>query len=333
MSLEMSFAPDPDRIFSIASQNAFESLALEIFRYQFSKNAVYRSFCQALNKKPGNVYRLNQIPFLPVSTFQNNRVVSFEGNEKITFSSSGTTGSVPSKHLVLDPSLYERSLTEGFQKFYGDVARYCILALLPGYLERRGSSLVYMVNNLIRRSGHPESGFYLNNLAPLALKLEKLHQAGEKILLIGVSFALLDMAEQYPVKIPEAIIMETGGMKGRREEPLRQQLHEILAKTFGVKSIHSEYGMTELLSQAYSKGQGLFECPPWMQVIIRDINAPQDFVQAGRTGGINVIDLANLHSCSFLATQDLGKIGPEGQFEVLGRFDHSDVRGCNLMVP
>jgi hypothetical protein len=328
----MSSTPDPDRIFSIASRNEFESLALDIFRHQFSQNAVYRSFCQALNKNPENVYGLNQIPFLPVSAFQNNRVVSFEGREKIVFSSSGTTGSIPSKHFVLEPSLYERSFIEGFQRFYGEVAEYCIMALLPGYLERSDSSLVYMVDNLIRRSGHPESGFFLNNPNKLADKLEKLHGAGEKILLIGVSFALLDLAEKHPVKIPKAIIMETGGMKGRREEILREQLHEIITKAFEAKSIHSEYGMTELLSQAYSKGHGLFDCPPWMKVVIRDINDPQTFVSSERTGGINVIDLANLHSCSFIATQDLGRALPNGQFEVLGRFDHSDVRGCNLMV-
>ncbi|HSV76818.1 MAG TPA: hypothetical protein VLH37_07280 [Bacteroidales bacterium] len=328
----MSSIPDPDRIFSIASMIEFEGLALDIFRYQFSQNAVYRSFCLALNKNPENVYGLIQIPFLPISAFQNNRVVSFEGKEKIMFTSSGTTGSIPSKHFVLEPSLYERSFTEGFRRFYGDAAEYCIMALLPGYLERSDSSLVYMVDNLMRRSGHPESGFFLNNPATLAGKLEKLHNAGEKILLIGVSFALLDLAEQYPVKIPNAIIMETGGMKGRREEIVRELLHEIISKAFEVESIHSEYGMTELLSQAYSTGQGLFDCPPWMKVAIRDINDPQTYVRPERTGGINVIDLANLHSCSFIATQDLGRVLPNGQFEVLGRFDHSDTRGCNLMV-
>jgi len=328
----MSSTPDQDRIFSIASRNEFEGLALDIFRYQFSHNTVYRSFCLALHKNPENVYALNQIPFLPISAFQNNRVVSFGGKEKIVFTSSGTTGSIPSKHFVLEPSLYERSFIEGFRRFYGDVAEYCIMALLPGYLERSDSSLVYMVDNLMRRSGHPESGFFLNNPGTLAGKLEKLHKAGEKILLVGVSFALLDLAEQYPVKIPNAIIMETGGMKGRREEIVREQLHEIIAKAFEVKSIHSEYGMTELLSQAYSTGQGLFDCPPWMKVVIRDINDPQTYVRPERTGGINVIDLANQHSCSFIATQDLGRALSNGQFEVLGRFDHSDTRGCNLMV-
>lgn len=328
----MSHASLIERIFSVEGQGNFEALALDVFRHQFFHNKVYRGFCEALRKNPLNVKALGQIPFLPVSFFQQHRVAAFEGSHEHVFISSGTTGSTPSKHYVYDTGMYESSFLRGFRRFYGEPADYCILALLPGYLERSGSSLVYMVDALAGHSKNPHSGFYLYDLKALADKLVQLHTKGQRILLIGVTFALLDLAEKYPVKIPNAIIMETGGMKGRRRELVRHELHQILGEAFAVNTIHSEYGMTELFSQAYSKGQGLFECPPWMKALIRDPNDPLSLLPEGRTGGINVIDLANLHTCSFISTQDLGKIHPDGRFEVLGRFDHSDVRGCNLMV-
>ena len=328
----MNRLPDKDTIFHIKDQETFVRLALEVFAYQYHHNKVYRMFCDALKRDPKSVKCLSKIPFLPVSFFQSHKVVSFDGDGQITFTSSGTTGSVPAKHYVSNLGLYEMSFKKGFEHFYGAPHQYAIVALLPGYLERSGSSLIYMMNHLIKESGQPESGFYLNNLQKLAETLEYLHASSKKILLVGVSFALLDLAERFPVKIPNAIIMETGGMKGRRRELVREELHDTLKAAFGVETIHSEYGMTELLSQAYSKGQGIFEVPSWMKVIISDVNDPLSLSGYGKTGGINIIDLANLHSCSFIATQDLGRVFPDNTFEVLGRFDYSAVRGCNLMV-
>lgn len=328
----MSHASLIERIFSLDEPGSFEALAMDVFRHQFFHNPVYREFSEAINRNPFNVTTPDQIPFLPVSFFQQHRVVAFDSSEERVFTSSGTTGSIPSKHFVFDTGIYEGSFVRAFRRFYGDPSDYCILALLPGYLERSGSSLVYMVDHLIGLSNHPHSGFYLHDLSALAGKLHQLHEKGQRILLIGVSFALLDLAEQFPVPIPNAIIMETGGMKGRRKELVREELHQSLMDAFGVESVHSEYGMTELFSQAYSEGQGLFECPPWMKVLIRDTNDPLSLLPHGRSGGINIIDLANIHTCSFLSTQDLGKTYPNGKFEVLGRFDNSDIRGCNLMV-
>jgi phenylacetate-coenzyme A ligase PaaK-like adenylate-forming protein len=328
----MSHASLIERIFSLDEPGSFEALAMDVFRHQFFHNPVYREFSEAINRNPFNVTTPDQIPFLPVSFFQQHRVVAFDSSEERVFTSSGTTGSIPSKHFVFDTGIYEGSFVRAFRRFYGDPSDYCILALLPGYLERSGSSLVYMVDHLIGLSNHPHSGFYLHDLSALAGKLHQLHEKGQRILLIGVSFALLDLAEQFLVPIPNAIIMETGGMKGRRKELVREELHQSLMDAFGVESVHSEYGMTELFSQAYSEGQGLFECPPWMKVLIRDTNDPLSLLPHGRSGGINIIDLANIHTCSFLSTQDLGKTYPNGKFEVLGRFDNSDIRGCNLMV-
>lgn len=328
----MSYASLIERIFSLDAPGDFEALAMDVFRHQFFHNPVYREFSEAINRNPFNVTTPDQIPFLPVSFFQLHRVVAFDNSEERVFTSSGTTGSIPSKHFVFDTGIYEGSFVRAFRRFYGEPSDYCILALLPGYLERSGSSLVYMVDHLIGLSNHPHSGFYLHDFSALAGKLHQLHEKGQRILLIGVSFALLDLAEQFPVHIPNAIIIETGGMKGRRKELVREELHQTLMEAFGVESIHSEYGMTELFSQAYSKGHGLFECPPWMKVLIRDTNDPLSLLPHGRSGGINIIDLANIHTCSFLSTQDLGKTHPNGRFEVLGRFDNSDIRGCNLMV-
>ena len=253
-------------------------------------------------------------------------------DEEIIFTSSGTTGSVASKHYVTDLNLYEQSYLKGFESSYGPIDAYCVLALLPSYLERDGSSLIYMVNDLIDKSKHPYSGFFLSDLPKLESVLRELETQKQKTLLIGVSFALLDFAETFKLELEHTIVMETGGMKGRRKELIRKELHEQLKRGFCLQHIHSEYGMTELLSQAYSLGDSLFECPPWMKILVRDTEDPLSLLPKGKTGGINVIDLANVNSCSFIATQDLGKLYESGKFEVLGRFDHSDIRGCNLMA-
>ncbi len=319
-------------IFNIASEEEFLKMSLKVFKHQFENNPVYRSFCDLLYKHPSDVQSLEEIPFLPIQFFKSHKVVSSADEIQQVFSSSGTTGSITSKHLVTDLSLYEQSYLNGFQHFYGAIEEYNVLALLPNYLEREGSSLIYMVDDLINRSRKQESGFYLNNLKALANKLKELDVKGEKILLIGVTFALLDLIEQEQFELKNTIVMETGGMKGRRKEIVRYELHKILSDGFGVDLVHSEYGMTELLSQGYSKGNGIFDCPPWMKVLTRDTDDALSVLDSERTGGINVIDLANYNSCSFIATQDLGKVHKDGTFEILGRFDHSDIRGCNLMV-
>jgi hypothetical protein len=275
---------------------------------------------------------LKEIPFLPIQFFKSHRVLSSSEPIEKSFSSSGTTGNITGKHHITDISFYEKSFQKGFEQFYGNIEDYVILALLPSYLEREGSSLIYMVDALIKQSNHKESGFYLNNLSELNETLLKLESQGKQTLLIGVSFALLDFIETYSFKLNHTLVMETGGMKGRRKELVRSELHSILKQGFGVENIHSEYGMTELLSQAYSKGDGIFECPNWMKVFVRDPEDALTILDPEKTGGINVIDLANVNSCSFIATQDLGKINQDGTFEIVGRFDHSDIRGCNLMV-
>ena len=323
---------DSNAIFNINSEQMFNDLALEIFNYQFKNNTVYRSFCDLLYKHPSDVKTIQDIPFLPIQFFKSHEILSSQKNIQAIFTSSGTTGSTTSKHLVTDLDIYKTSFSKGFQKFYGAIEDYVVLALLPSYLEREGSSLIYMVDALIKQSNHPESGFYLNNIDELKNTLISLDSKGKKILLIGVSFALLDLVETYKFKLKNAIVMETGGMKGRRKELIREELHNKLKIGFGVKTIHSEYGMTELLSQAYSKGNGLFKCPNWMRVLTRDTEEALSIQPYGKTGGINVIDLANINSCSFIATKDLGRTHKNGDFEVIGRFDHSDIRGCNLMV-
>ncbi len=319
-------------IFNINSQNQFEEIALHIFKHQFENNKVYRSFCDLLYKHPSDVKTIKDIPFLPIQFFKSHRVISSLNDVKETFTSSGTTGQTTSKHFVTDIALYEQSFRKGFQHFYGNIEDYVVLALLPSYLERDGSSLIYMVNDMIINSTQPESGFYLNNLDTLKNTLLDLESQNKKTLLIGVSFALLDFVETYQLQLKNTIIMETGGMKGKRKELIRTELHEILKQGFGVNTIHSEYGMTELLSQAYSKGNSIFKTPPWMHVLTRDTEDALTIQKQGKTGGINVIDLANINSCSFIATQDLGRVYNDGSFEVLGRFDNSDIRGCNLMV-
>jgi hypothetical protein len=326
-------------LFSISNQKQFEKIALKTFRYQYENNLVYQEFCDLLNTNVQKVKTLQQIPFLPIQFFKSHAVVSNNETPQAIFTSSGTTGMTTSQHLVTDVSLYEESYRIGFSQFYGNIENYVVLALLPSYLEREGSSLIYMVDDLIQLSNQPESGFYLNNHDELIEKLIALDNAGQNVILIGVTYALLDLIEySQSISFPlwglggSTIIMETGGMKGKRKEMIREELHQQLCAGFGVSSIHSEYGMTELLSQAYSLGEGVFECPSWMQILIRDTEDALSYITNGKTGGINVIDLANRNSCSFIATQDLGKKYANGTFEVLGRFDNSDIRGCNLMV-
>ncbi|WP_313806324.1 acyl transferase [Flavobacterium sp.] len=319
-------------LFHIGSKKEFEKLTLKVFRYQYDNNLVYRNFCELLKKDKTNVKSLTEIPFLPIQFFKSHDVISSTEPIQIAFTSSGTTGMTTSRHLVTDLEYYEDSFRLAFSQFYGNIEDYVVLALLPSYLEREGSSLIYMVKDLIEGSNQPESGFYLHNYDELIQKLTNLDNSGQNVLLIGVTYALLDLIEKQNFQLKNTIIMETGGMKGKRKEMIREELHDVLCKGFGVSKIHSEYGMTELLSQAYSLGDGIFECPPWMEILIRDTEDALSYVSEGKTGGINVIDLANLNSCSFIATQDLGKKYPNHSFEVLGRFDNSDIRGCNLMV-
>lgn len=321
-----------NNIFDITTRAEFHETALKIFRHQFEYNSVYQSFCKHLKKNPQNIATIEDIPFLPISFFKSHRVVSTSEKSKAIFTSSGTTGAQTSKHYVSDLSLYQESFSKGFKHFYGAIEDYCVLALLPSYLERKGSSLIYMVQDFIDRSNHSQSGFYLNETNKLIDTLLELEANRTKTMLIGVSFALLDLVESHSLKLEHAIVMETGGMKGRRKELVRSELHHYLKKGFGVSEVHSEYGMTELLSQAYSSGNGKFRCPNWMKVLIRDTEDPLTIQNHNKTGGINIIDLANSNSCSFIATQDLGKTFEDGTFEILGRFDDSDIRGCNLMV-
>jgi len=285
-----------------------------------------------MNVNVQKIKSVQQIPFLPIQFFKSHAVVSNSNPIQETFTSSGSTGVITSKHLVTDVSLYEQSYRKGFSQFYGNIEDYVVLALLPSYLEREGSSLIYMVKDLILQSNNTESGFYLHNHEALIEKLKALDSSGKNVILIGVTYALLDLIEKQNFQLKNTIIMETGGMKGKRKEMIREELHEQLCTGFGVSAIHSEYGMTELLSQAYSLGDGVFECSSWMQILIRDTEDALTYLENGKSGGINVIDLANFNSCSFIATQDLGRKKSNTSFEVLGRFDNSDIRGCNLMV-
>ncbi len=320
------------KIFNIGTAQEFQAITLEVFRFQAENNSVYKEYIEHLNIDPEEVNNIDTIPFLPINFFKTHEVKAFEGDHEEIFTSSGTTGMTTSQHFVWKTEIYKRSFLTAFEQFYGSPTDYCIVALLPGYLEREGSSLVYMVKHLIDRSEHTDSGFYLHDHTQLVDLIKRNEEAEQKTLLIGVSFALLDLIEKYQLQLRHTTIMETGGMKGRRKELTRQELHLEIKNGLGVDNVHSEYGMTELLSQAYSLGNLRFSCPPWMKIMIRDTYDPFGFLSQGRTGGINVIDLANLYSCSFIETMDLGKIHDDGQFEVLGRFDNSDVRGCNLMV-
>lgn len=322
-----------ENLFHIASETDFNSLALRVFRFQVEQNAVYARFVKSLKIDPASVTHYEAIPFLPIELFKTLPVVcgTLSGTETI-FTSSGTTGQTTSSHYVKYPELYLESFLKGFERVYGDVRDYCILALLPNYLERTGSSLVFMFDELIRRSGHPSGGFYLHNIHDLMVTLQREQEKKQKILLLGVTYALLDLADTGLTLNDQVIVMETGGMKGRRKEMVKEEVHAILKEKFGIAAVHSEYGMTELLSQAYSSANGLFSCPPWMRVLVRDANDPFHYLAPGRSGGINVIDLANVYSCSFIETKDLGKIHGASGFEILGRFDNSDLRGCNLMI-
>lgn len=319
-------------LFNIHTISDFEKYSLEIFQFQAKNNLVYRDYLNHLNVGVSNIKHLSQIPFLPIQFFKSHKIISSKKKIQKTFLSSGTTGTIQSKHFVTDLSIYEESFIKGFEYFYGTVKNYTVLALLPSYLERNDSSLIYMTSDLIKKSEKPKSGFYLNNLSDLHKNLIELEEKNEKVLLIGVSYALLDLVEKFKFKLQNTIVMETGGMKGRRKELIREELHQILREGFGVAKIHSEYGMTELLSQAYSKGDGIFKCPPWMKVFTRDTEDALTILPKGKSGGINIIDLANINSCAFIATQDLGRVYENDTFEVLGRFDNSDIRGCNLMA-
>ena len=320
------------QIFSISNAPEFEQTSLAIFNHQARNCQVYKAYISHLRINPEEVTSVTQIPYLPISFFKTHEVLSSLATPEIVFSSSGTTGMVQSRHIVTNVGIYEESFNKAFELFYGNIENTCLLALLPSYLERDGSSLIYMVDALLKQSKHPDSGYFLHNHSDLYHKLQKLKEAGQKTILIGVTYALLDFIEQHKVDFPDLIVMETGGMKGKRKEMVREELHQLLQDGFGVDAIHSEYGMTELLSQAYSSGIGVFNCPPWMKIYLRDTNDPLSLAPNNRTGGINVIDLANINSCSFIATQDLGRLFPDGSFEVLGRFDNADIRGCNLLV-
>lgn len=310
----------------------FEDLALQVFQLQAVHNPIYRHWLDLLKLSPEAVLKLEDIPYLPIEFFKSKRLSLFKEEPPYFFQSSGTGGYGQSKHVVYQEDLYDHLTDQGFEQFYGPVADYTVLALLPAYLEREGSSLVRMADRFIEASSDRDSGFFLHDLATLHDTLARKKKEGRKVLLLGVSFALWDLAEQYPIQIPNAVIMETGGMKGRRKEILRSDLHQILQKAFGTASIHSEYGMTELFSQAYSQGQGIFRPTATMRVQIREMEDPFALAKPGKTGGINIIDLGNLDSCAFIETQDLGKLYHDGTFKVLGRFDRAEVRGCNLML-
>ncbi len=318
-------------IFSISSRDEFNDLCLKVFEYQTLNNPIYCHYIKSLSIDINTIKHYTSIPFLPIDFFKTKQV-QCNDEQATCFTSSGTSGQVTSKHFVSDLTVYETSFKKGFNLCYGKPQDYCILALLPNYLERKGSSLVYMFDKLITESNHTLSGFYLDNYDELIHTIEILKKSNQKTLLLGVTYALLDLADKDIVLNSNFIVMETGGMKGRREEMIKEELHDYLKTKFKTLSIHSEYGMTELLSQAYSSHDGLFECPPWMRILVRDINDPFTYVKQNKTGGINVIDLANINSCSFIETKDLGRVHQDNTFEIMGRFDNSDIRGCNLMI-
>lgn len=320
------------RFDTIVDAETFENHALGLFEYQYEQNSVYRSYCDLINVNPSEIKKVADLPFLPIQFFKTHNLNTAEDPPERTFASSKTTGQTAALHPVNSLQLYTKSFEKGFAYFYGNIEDYVLLALLPSYLERGDSSLVYMADQLIKKTKHPDSGFYLDDWEALRFKVNKLENAGQKTILLGVSFALLEGAEKYSWNLKHTIVMETGGMKGMRKEWVRSALHQKLKEAYGVDQIHSEYGMTELLSQAYAKENGLFHCPPWMRVMTRSVEDPFALVKPTQSGALNIIDLANIDSCAFLATQDLGKAYQDGSFEVLGRFDHAEIRGCNLMV-
>ena len=323
-----------DDIFSVKAAE-FNSLSLQVFRFQYQQNLVYQQFCKTLGTDVESIEHIRQIPFLPISFFKTHAITTTAFEPEIIFESSGTTQMTRSLHRVKAINIYQESFNKTFRLFYGDPAEWCIIALLPGYMERSNSSLVMMADQLIKQTSHPKSGFYLDEFEKLQEVLNDLESRQQKTLLLGVTFALLDFAEKYPMPLGSTTIMETGGMKGRREELTREQVHEILCRQFKVTHIHSEYGMTELLSQAYSTGDGIFRCPPWMKILLREEDDPLAVNTAGATitrGAVNIIDLANIYSCSFIASDDAGKLYPDESFEILGRLDNSDIRGCSLLA-
>jgi phenylacetate-coenzyme A ligase PaaK-like adenylate-forming protein len=319
-----------EEIFKVDNEHEFNELALSIFDYQMENNPIYGPYA-ALILKGVAPTSINEIPFLPIDFFKQEQIICQGQGIKEVFLSSGTTGQ-QSKHLVSDTSVYEQSYLKTFKQFYGNIEDYCVLALLPSYQEREGSSLIYMVDDLIAKSKHPKSGFYLNNLTELSETIKEIESKGQKTILFGVTYALLDLAAEFPQHLKHTIIMETGGMKGKRKELLKEEIHQLLEEAFLTSNIHSEYGMTELLSQGYSKGKNIFNTPPWMKILIRDVNDPLTTIGNNKTGGINVIDFANIYSCPFIATQDLGRTFDDGTFSVLGRFSNADIRGCNLLI-
>lgn len=327
MKSSKSFYTD---IFHTKKSN-FDEVALNLFQYQAANNAIYKRFIENIGVRAKQVKEVEQIPFLPISFFKTQEVKTGSWEPQAVFESSGTTGAVTSKHYVRDLGFYLLNCREIFSRFYGPLDQFHFLALLPSYLERSSSSLVYMADYFIKQSNSPYSGFYLNDYEGLIATIAKIKDR-KKVVLLGVSFALLDLAEQYKPDLSGVIAMETGGMKGRRAEMIREELHNVLKDGLGIDTVHSEYGMTELLSQAYSTHEGIFKCPPWMKIILRDINDPFDLDIKRASGGINVIDLANIETCAFIETQDMGRVSKTGDFEVIGRFDNSDIRGCNLMV-
>ncbi|MBG0860815.1 MAG: acyl transferase [Bacteroidales bacterium] len=321
------------RIFQIREQYQFQDLALEIFKYQFDNNPVYNSFARQLGIERNSVSSVTDIPFIPVEFFKSHKLISGSHKSGIIFESSGTDGMNVSRHFVADPALYEESLMQSFRMFYGEPSGYFIASMTPSPEERNHSSLAYMMDKLIRRSSYHYSGFYMNNAGGLINRINESRSKDLKVILTGLSYALIDLAEEYSPDLSGVVVMETGGMKGRRKEMTREELHEYLKRKFNLAVIHSEYGMTELLSQAYSTGEGIFHCPHWMRVFIRDYQDPLTLIpETGRTGAINIIDLANVYSCSFIATDDLGRLREDDGFEVLGRIDKSDIRGCNLLT-
>ena len=320
---------DLHKIFSIQTETQFLDIALRTFYHQYDTNEVYRNYVQLLGKNVNKVKSLEDIPFLPISFFKTHEVKSFQGSAKMIFESSGTTGQERSKHFIYDPSIYQLSFLKGFESFYGHIEDYVILGLLPSYMERENSSLIYMVDHLMQLSNDKDSGFFLNDDERL-LKIISQRKKDKKLLLIGVSYALLDLAEKYHPNLEGVVVMETGGMKGRRKELTKEELHTQLRDGLHVQEIHSEYGMTELLSQAYSTSNGIFTTPSWMRVLLRKTTDPFEYIEEG-SGGINVVDLANIHTCSFIQTEDLGRYTNSG-FRVLGRFDNADIRGCNLLI-
>ena len=316
----------------VKTEKEFDALAFQTFGFQYENNKIYRSFCNLIKKTPKNIHQINDIPFLPVQSFKTHTIKSFVGKAATYFLSSTTSGDTPSRHYVKNLNTYIKSFQKGFKYFYGDISEYIFIALLPSYLEKKRSSLSFMATHFIKKSTSKYSNTYLNQWEKLIILLNKLNKENKKTILLGVSFALLDLIEKQKFNLKNTIIMETGGMKGRRKEIIREELHQKLKKGLGVNTIHSEYGMTELLSQAYSKKNGIFKPVPWMKIFCRDTQNPLSILSVEKQGAINIIDLANRDSCAFIATDDLGKVYPNGTFEIIGRLDNSDIRGCNLMA-